>query len=299
MLRVLVTGRNGQVGHALVRALEGRFNVIGCDRSRLDLGDSSSIKKALELHKPDLVINPGAYTAVDLAEQEHEQAFLINHLGPAELAKECSRKSVPLIHFSTDYVFDGSITRPWKESDPTNPLSAYGASKLAGEQSVLEHSNLSIILRTSWVFSSHGQNFLNTMLRLGRERKELSIVDDQHGAPTSANFLANTVSALLPESQDKLYSLFKKNCGIFHLSSSGETTWFGFAQEIFNQARSMNFPLIIDTLKPIPSSQYPTPAIRPKNSRLDCSKFFKTFPYAPEMTWQQALQQAIKEINIG
>ena len=261
---ILVTGANGQVGWELARR-GAALGVRAFDHAALDITDAAQVQTAIAAAKPGVVINAAAYTAVDKAESEREKAFLVNELGPRNLAQACAAQDIPLIHISTDYVFDGAKTAPYVESDPVSPLGVYGASKLAGERAILEAGAKAVILRTAWVFGAHGNNFVKTMLRLGAERDALRIVNDQKGCPTAAGDLAEAIlkiAARLPGTVDPA------RFGIFHCVGAGPTTWFEFARAIFDAAKPARAP----ALTPITTAEYPTPARRPANSVLECGK---------------------------
>lgn len=281
-MKVLVCGRNGQVAQALQGALAGLGEVHLLGREQLDLAHPQQLRAPLRELRPDLVINAAAYTAVDQAESEPQLAFAINAEAPRVLAEEAARLGVPLIHYSTDYVFDGSKTTPYAEDDAPNPLGVYGRSKLAGEQAITAVGGEHLILRTSWVYSRHGRNFLLTMQRLLQERPQLKVVSDQIGAPTWAGTLAASTRALIERWQQGQAGAW----GTYHLTAQGETSWFGFAQAIAQQLKAQGLPCA--ELLPITSSEYPTPAQRPLNSRLDCSRLAREWQVA-QPHWHQAL----------
>lgn len=285
-MRILVTGRNGQVGGELAQSLQGLGEVIALDRTQLDLLQPDAIRTALRELQPSVVINAAAYTAVDAAESDEATAFRINADAPRVLAEEAERLGAALIHYSTDYVFDGSKPDPWLEDDATAPLSAYGRSKLAGEQAIAEVGGIHLILRTSWVYGLSGKNFLLTMLKLAETRDELSIVDDQIGAPTWSRTIAEATAAIIRDTGEaaQLAAL----SGIYHLCAGGHTSWFGFAQAIFAQSNLSRQP----TLRPITTAEYPTPAMRPKNSMLNTDKFRRTFGDLP--AWDEALAACLQ-----
>ncbi|HXP06367.1 MAG TPA: dTDP-4-dehydrorhamnose reductase [Stellaceae bacterium] len=289
--KVLVIGRIGQVGHELARAAwPAGFAPEFVERDQLDLGNPDEVKPAVVAMRPRIVINAGAYTAVDQAESERDAAFAVNRDGPAALAEACREVGAALIHFSTDYVFDGTKPSPYTEDDPVNPLSAYGASKAAGASAIAERLRRHVILRTSWVYSAVGHNFVKTMLRLGAERDELRIVDDQHGAPTAAAELARAaihIAAALDAGREDGY-------GIFNFTGAGATTWYGFARAIFAGAaeRGAKGPLRV---QPIATEDYPLPAPRPRNSRLDCGKIARTYGLAAK-SWQDSLSDCLDEL---
>lgn len=272
--KILVFGKNGQLALAFRELFERngvKAEFLG--HEELDLSNTAGIFSALDTRKPDIVINTAAYTAVDKAESEKEKAQLINAGAPEAMAQWCAQHNAYLIHYSTDYVFDGSGASARREEDVAGPLNHYGKTKLEGEQKIMKTGCLALIFRTSWVYSYVGNNFVKTMLRLGGEREELSIVEDQVGAPTFAPDLAL-------RSWECLIQALKKPqfpTGIYHLAGSGEVSWYEFAKEIFTLVRARGWSGKIQSIKPIPSSAYPTPAQRPHNSRLDQSKAKSTF----------------------
>lgn len=285
-MRILVTGRSGQVGDALSHSLQGLGEVIGLDRSQLDLADPDALRTAMRELQPAVVINAAAYTAVDAAESDEATAFRINAQAPRVLAEEAERLGAALFHYSTDYVFDGSKDGEWLEDDAPAPLSAYGRSKLAGEQAIAEVGGTHLILRTSWVYGLYGKNFLLTMLKLAETRDELSIVDDQIGAPTWSCTIADATAAIIRDAGEpaQLASL----SGIYHLCAGGHTSWFGFAQAIFADPSIAKKP----HLRAISSAGYPTPAIRPKNSIMNTDKFRRAFGDLP--AWDDALAACLR-----
>ena len=282
-MKILLTGINGQVGSAIQQALSHSMlphTLVALDRSGLDLSDPASIARALDAHQPDIIINPAAYTAVDQAESDQDAAFAINAVAPKQLAEGAARLGIPLIHFSTDYVFDGSKQGAWLESDTPQPLNVYGASKLAGEHAIAASGCAHVILRTSWVYSGGGKNFYLTMRRLLSERDAVNVVDDQFGTPTPAGWLAEVVLQLLNRRQAGQW-----HSGIYHCTPTGVTHWLGFAQAIATQLASEQ--RLKAKLAGIPSSDYPTPAQRPANSQLCCNKLRDTWAIAlPD--WQSA-----------
>jgi dTDP-4-dehydrorhamnose reductase len=286
-MRLLVTGRNGQVGHALTSSLQGLGEVIALDRSQLDLADSEALRTAMRELQPAIVINAAAYTAVDAAESDEASALRINAQAPRVLAEEAERLGAALIHYSTDYVFDGSKDGEWIEDDATAPLSAYGRSKLAGEQAITEVGGKHLILRTSWVYGLHGKNFLMTMLRLAETRDELSIVNDQIGAPTWSQTIADATASIIRHAGEpaQLAAL----SGIYHLCAGGHTSWFGFAQAIFADPSVIKKP----QLHAITTAGYPTPAVRPKNSMMNTDKFHRAFGDLP--AWDEALTSCLQQ----
>jgi dTDP-4-dehydrorhamnose reductase len=290
--RLLIFGANGQLGRALARtAWPLPVDLVLLDRAAADLSAAGTAAAALAEHRPALVINAAAYTAVDRAESEHGLAFAINAAAPAEMAAAAAAQGVPVVHVSTDYVFDGAKPTAYIETDPIAPLGVYGATKAAGEEGVRGANPRHLILRTSWVYADEGQNFVRTMLRLGSERDEMKVVNDQTGSPTSAADLAAAIARLTP-------ALLSGNIpwGTYHLTGGGETTWHGFAEAIFQDMaqRRGRRPRLL----PIPSSAYPTPARRPSNSRLDNSRFRETFGFALPQ-WQASLAAVLGSLNRG
>lgn len=270
-MRILVTGVTGQVGSALTTKLAAFGTVVPATRSVLDLTQPQDIASRLDAIAPDVVVNPAAYTAVDRAEDERELAFLVNAEAPRALARWSVRRGTPLLHFSTDYVYTGHGSTPWKEGDETGPLSVYGASKLAGEAAIREVAGQHLIARTSWVYASAGSNFLRTVVRLAREREELRIVADQIGAPTSAATIADTLAAFFA-SPGGLLSIIGRTDGLVHVAAAGSTSWHGFATAIVEGLRARGVRLKAERVLPIGTADYPTKAQRPINSRLDLSK---------------------------
>lgn len=298
-MRILLTGVNGQVGGALRQPLSTVGDVIAADRATLDLSHPGRLATALDQIRPNLIINPAAYTAVDQAEQEKDLAFRINAEAPGAIAGWAARNGVPLLHFSTDYVFDGSGDVPWHEDSLTNPLSAYGASKLAGEKAVVAAKGSHLIVRTSWVYASRGKNFLTTMVRLAKERPELRVVADQIGAPTSARMIADIVIKLLQENCSQsphikaIEAVFARAHGLLHLCATGTTSWHGFATAIVDGLGTRHVPVAATRVIPISTVDYPTPAARPKNSRLAMDRLL-SFGIEPS-SWEQTLQRELDE----
>ncbi|MNJ19366.1 dTDP-4-dehydrorhamnose reductase [compost metagenome] len=284
---ILISGQHGQVSLELQQRLGdlAQLHVLG--RDQLDLANPEGIRERVQSLKPDLIINAAAHTAVDQAESEPELAFAINARAPGVFAEEAAKLGIPLIHYSTDYVFDGSKSSPYTEDDEPNPLGVYGRSKLAGEQAITAVGGQHLILRTSWVYSRHGRNFLLTMQRLLQEKPELRIVADQIGAPTWAGTIAQSTRALIERWQAGQAGAW----GTYHLTAQGETSWFGFAQAIAEQLKARGLPCA--ELLPISSSDYPTPARRPLNSRLDCSRLQRQWQVS-QPHWQQALIDCLK-----
>lgn len=270
-MRILLTGATGQVGCELAGLLSGH-DVFAPTRAECDLASPTSMRETVRAARPDVILNPAAYTAVDRADQEASLARAVNAIAPAVLAEEARRLGIPLLHFSTDYVFSGQATEPYTEEHPTSPINVYGATKLEGEQAIQGSGCIHLILRTSWVYSRHGRNFLLTIERLARERNRLTIVADQHGTPNWARELARAAAALAGKSREEL----AERGGIYHLSSAGETTWHGFAEAI---VASMRLPTAVEVV-PIATRDYPTPALRPAYSVLCTAKLERAFGIA-------------------
>lgn len=278
-MKILLTGASGQVGYELQRSLQGLGEVIAVDRARMDLADLDQVRSVVRAVRPNLIVNPAAYTAVDKAESEPALARTINALAPAVLAEEAKALGAAMVHYSTDYVFDGTREGAYVETDQPNPVSVYGRTKLEGEQAIAAAGIPHLILRTSWVYGMRGKNFLLTMLRLASEREELRVVNDQHGAPTWSRTIAEITSLVLARSPEQGW--WERNSGIYHLTSAGTTTWFQFATAIMEQAQR-DCRLI-----PIKSEEYPQPAARPANSSLNCEKLTRQVITLPE--WRRAL----------
>jgi dTDP-4-dehydrorhamnose reductase len=294
-MRILITGTTGQVGGALLASLRDKHEVIAPPRSTFDFSAPQSLSFALNKFAPDLIINPAAYTAVDRAEEEPELTFKINRDAPRFIAHWAAARNVPLIHFSTDYVFNGKGDQPSRENSPTDPLSVYGRSKLAGEDAIREAEGPHLIVRTSWVYAARGSNFFRTIARLARERKELKIVADQVGAPTSAHVIANAVEQLTAMELSDLCRGFTKAEGVTNIVTVGETSWQGFATSIVEGLRSRNVNLAVQLISPILTEDYPTKAKRPLNSRLDLARLKEVFGITPP-TWQEALEPELDEL---
>ena len=289
-MKILVTGRNGQVGGALQHALAGLGEIVTLDRTQLDLSNVDATREVIRTIRPNLIVNAAAYTAVDLAETDEALAYRINAEAPGVIAEEAKRLGAGMIHYSTDYVYDGGKSGAWLETDATGPLSAYGRSKLAGEQAITAVGLPHVILRTSWVYGLHGKNFLLTMLRLAQSRPELSIVNDQVGAPTWSVTIAEATASIIKKFPD--LSAVEHVSGIYHLCARGQTSWFGFAEKIFAHSLIQQKP----TLHPITTADYPTPAVRPKNSVMNTDKFEQTFATLP--TWDAALGDCLQRIPV-
>ena len=280
-MKILITGVNGQVGHALMQEL-AEHELIGLTRQDCDLTKLDQIKQVIDQHQPDLIINPAAYTKVDQAEDESELAFQINRDAPKVMAEKAREYNIPLIHFSTDYVFDGEKKGAYVEDDPTNPLGVYGQSKCAGEKAIQEVGGLTFIIRTSWVYSNIGHNFFLNMKRLSQERDELKVVVDQFGVPTSNQFIAEKIKIIIPH-------LNEINTGVYHLVPDGSCSWYDFAKQIISQT-SPQFDL--EYLYAITTDEFLTKTKRPANSLLANAKIKKTFNLSFN-DWQQELNKII------
>jgi dTDP-4-dehydrorhamnose reductase len=287
-MRILISGQHGQVSRELQRRLGVVGELIVLGRDQLDLTQPDQIRQQVHNVHPDLIINAAAYTAVDLAESEPQTAFAINAVAPGILAEEALALGIPLIHYSTDYVFDGMKVGPYNEDDAPQPLGVYGKSKLAGERAITDVQGKHLILRTSGVYSTHGRNFLLTMQRLLQELPALRVVADQIGAPTWAGTIANSTLALI----ERWQAGDAVTWGIYHLTARGKTSWFGFAEAIGEALRQQGKPCA--NLLPIPSSDYPTPAARPLNSCLDCSRLQRDWGVS-QPDWQTALRECLAE----
>lgn len=285
-MRILISGQHGQVSTELQHHLKTLGELVVPGRAEFDLTDPQQLRQQVRRVRPDLIINAAAYTAVDQAENESQVAFAINAAAPGILAEEAAQLGIALIHYSTDYVFDGNKSTPYNEDDAPNPLGVYGQSKLAGEQAITAVQGQHLILRTSWVYSNHGRNFLLTMQRLLQEKPELRVVADQIGAPTWAGTIAQSTRALIERWQAGQPGAW----GTYHLTAQGETSWFGFAQAIGDALRAQGKACA--NLLPIPSSDYPTPATRPLNSRLDGQRLQREWGVS-QPDWQTALRECL------
>jgi dTDP-4-dehydrorhamnose reductase len=294
-MRILVAGdaQDGQLARALVDASRARrgFDVVALGRPRLDLLDRATMERAIADTRPNLVVNAAAYTAVDKAESDPGAVFAINRDGAGALAAAAAASGCPIIHLSTDYVFDGSKREPYVETDTPNPLGVYARSKIEGEAAVAAANPRHLILRTSWLYAPYGQNFLRTILRLARERPQLRVVADQHGAPTFAPHLADAILAIAAQLGDGRNSQI---WGVYHIAASGETTWAGFAAAIVEAGARLGVPQI--PVVGITTAEYPLPAKRPANSRLDCGKLERTFGVRLP-PWQQGVADCIAELE--
>ena len=299
---ILLLGAHGQVGGEALPLLRELGEVVSLGRGELDITDGAAIRAAVRDVKPRWIVNAAAYTAVDKAESDSRIAYALNGDAPGILGEEAARVGAPVIHFSTDYVFSGEGSRPWREDDATGPLGVYGASKLAGERALAESGAAHFIFRTSWVFGARGENFLRRILELALEREELKIVDDQVGSPTWSRSLARLVGHTIRRAEEKTKSsgsgldeAVRPVGGVYHASSGGCTTWYGFAKEFLQIARESMPERMLAKLVPIPSSAYPTAAVRPKNSRLNCEKLAHGLEFKmPD--WPSATREVMEEV---
>jgi len=303
-LRILITGATGQVGWQLQRTLAPLGEVIACTRTELDLANPEATAKFVRELAPDVVANAAAYTAVDKAESEPDLARVVNAVSPGLIAEELARTGGLLVHYSTDYVFDGTKTSPYIEDDATGPLNTYGRTKLEGEQRIAASGCAHIILRTSWVYDIRGKNFLRTVLRLARERQELTMVADQHGSPTWARAIAEATSQIIVRCALRRAAPGWGYSGTYHLTAAGQTTWAGFAEQILEEYAALaewpadtgewGSPLLTQRILPITSAQFPTPARRPENSVLSNARLRETFGLQlPE--WRAQLRLALQD----
>lgn len=290
-MKIMITGSTGQLGSALLRqAKESPESVIGLTHRQLDITDTARLEKVFADRQPAVVINAAAYTDVDRAEQEPHRAFAANAKGPSHLAACCAKYDIPLVHISTDYVFDGTKNSPYLEADPIAPLGIYGQSKADGEHAVRTVCEKHVILRTAWLYGVDGRNFVRTMLKLGRERESVRVVSDQHGSPTCADDLAAAIF-------DILHRIPRKKIipwGTYHFNGKGVTTWYEFADAIFDYARRFG-QMRLQQVESITTAEYPTPARRPPYSVLDCAKIHANFGIAPA-PWRQGLEQTVERL---
>lgn len=295
MAKFVLLAPTGQVGFELSRALAPMGDVVAIGRQNIDFSNLETLSAMIKTISPDVIINAAAYTMVDKAETDQEQAFLINEQLPLVLAKIANEQNALLVHYSTDYVYPGDGDSPWVESDKTAPLSVYGQSKLAGDCAIIEHCKKYLIFRTSWVYASRGNNFMKTMMKLAQSRDMLNVVNDQFGAPTPARLIAQ-VSVLAIQKMLQKNDDMDKLSGVYHLAPAGFTNWYGFADEIFALARKANIELMLkaENFKGISTEEYPTPAKRPKNSRLDVAKLETTFGLVMP-SWQSQLHLTFAE----
>ena len=279
---ILLTGARGQLGRELAALLPAYAHVVACDRAALDLADDDAIVATVRRVAPDVIVNAAAYTAVDRAEQARDEAFAINAHAPGVLAGEAKRTGALLVHYSTDYVFDGERDVPYDEDAPVAPVNAYGESKLAGERAIAQAGASALVLRTSWVYARHGRNFLTTMQALAATRREIRVVADQTGVPNWARGLARATAALVGQGVDALH----ERAGLYHLSAGGSTTWYGFARDILRDRPDV-------AVVPIATADYPTAARRPRYAVLDASRFARTFAFALP-AWDAQLQDFLR-----
>lgn len=289
-MRVLITGARGQVGHELMRLAPQGLEVLGLDSQTLDITEPAQVACRVAELAPGAIINAAAYTAVDRAESDVQRACAVNRDGVARLAEAAERLAIPLLHISTDYVFAGNGNTPYREEDPTAPAGVYGASKLAGEQALAERCSRGLILRTSWVFGTHGNNFVKTMLRLAGERDELAVVADQHGGPTPAASIAGALWLLV----ERYLEQGSLRWGTYHFSGAPTCNWHEFAEEVFRQALALELIERAPRVRAITSAEYPTPARRPLWSVLDCSKLEQQFGIA-QPDWRVGLHQMLQQ----
>jgi len=294
-MKILLTGKHGQVGFELQRALAPLGEACAVDQPECDLADGSAIRELVRSFKPNLIVNAAAYTAVDKAESEPELAHALNTVAPGVLGEEAAKQGAWVVHYSTDYVFDGIKPGVYTEDDLTNPQSVYGRTKRDGEIALQESGARHLIFRTSWVVGAHGRNFAKTILRLAVERESLNVVMDQHGAPTSASLLADVTAQLVRQQQREGDENFR--FGLYHLVAGGETNWCDYARFVLSEALAAGKPLTLspDSVRAIPSSEYPTPAKRPANSRLDTSKLRSTFDLELP-NWQSGVRHILQQI---
>jgi dTDP-4-dehydrorhamnose reductase len=297
--RILLTGATGQVGGELWKTLKSLGDVVAPERATMDLANAASVRETIRAVRPRWIVNPGAYTAVDKAESEPELAYAINAEAVRVIGEEARALGAGVIHFSTDYVFDGLGNKPYAETDATGPVSVYGASKLAGEKALGESGAGHMIFRTSWVYGTRGKNFLLTILKLARERETLRIVADQHGAPTWSRDLARMTAHVIERFEAAQTTGFKAALqdasGVYHAAGGGETTWFEFAAEALQLRYEMEPGVRLAAVEAIPTDQYPTPAKRPLNSRLNCSKLMQRFGWTM-MDWRNSLREVLSEL---
>lgn len=289
-MRILLTGKNGQVGWELNHSLSAIGTVFVMGRDQMDLSKPETLSPVIQEIRPDIIVNAAAYTAVDKAETEPELAMTVNGIAPGVMAQEAKNIGATMIHYSTDYVFDGKLTSPYKEEDPTCPLNVYGKSKLAGEKAVIQADIPHLIFRTSGIYGLRGTNFLLTMQKLAQTRKQLRVVDDQIGGPTWSRAIAEGTAQILKQCMTE-DTLNLSRSGVFNMSCGGETSWFGFTKQILELSGLIKGTELI----PLPSIEYPTPAVRPKNSLLSNTKLKQVFHY--EMShWQVALKKCLSSI---
>jgi dTDP-4-dehydrorhamnose reductase len=295
-MRILITGATGQVGRALVAELAGAGEIIAADRAMLDLAAPEAIPATLDAIQPGIVLNCAAYTAVDKAEAEPALAFKVNAETVGALGAWAAKRDVPVVHFSTDYVFDGEGGAPYKEDDALNPLSVYGKSKAEGEALLLRSGAPCLVIRTAWVYAAEGKNFLNTIACLARGREELRVVDDQTGAPTSALQIAQFIAKIVGNQPARLASRLRETAPLVHFTASGSTSWHGFATAIVDGLRARGANLSVKSVQAIPTSEYPTAAKRPRDSRLSIERARDVFGFMPG-SWQSALDFELDRLS--
>jgi dTDP-4-dehydrorhamnose reductase len=294
-VKILVTGKNGQVGFELQRALAPLGEVVAVDQAQCNLADADAVRELVRRVAPDVIVNPAAYTAVDKAESDQQTAFAVNAQAPGVLGEEAARLGALVVHYSTDYVFNGAKDGSYAETDQPDPQSVYGSTKYAGERALAAANPRHLILRTSWVVGAHGGNFAKTMLRLAAERERLSVVADQFGAPTSAALLADLTAQLVRQYQREGADRFPY--GTYHVTASGETSWCDYARFVIGEALAAGKTLKAgpDAVAPLTTAEYPTPAKRPSNSRLDTSHFRSTFGLRLP-PWQESVRHVLQQI---
>jgi len=298
--RILLTGATGQVGGELLETLKPLGEVIAPARAEMDLANGASVRETIRAVRPRWIVNPGAYTAVDKAESEPELAYAINAEAVRVMGQEARAIDAGVIHFSTDYVFDGSGSAPYRETDITRPVSVYGASKLAGERALAESGAGHMVFRTSWVYGARGKNFLLTILKLGRERETLRVVADQHGAPTWSRDLARMAAEVIEQCEaaareQELAAVLADDGGVYHAAGAGETTWYGFAAEAVRLQREREPGTLFAAIEAITTVEYPTPAQRPTNSRMNCERLKERFGWKM-MDWRDSLREVLAEL---
>jgi dTDP-4-dehydrorhamnose reductase len=299
-VRILLTGATGQVGGELLKTLKPLGEIVAPARAEMDLANAASVRETIRAVQPRWIVNPGAYTAVDKAESEPELAFAINAEAVRVMGQEAKAIGAGVIHFSTDYVFDGSASAPYRETDATGPVSVYGASKLAGETELAESGAGHMIFRTSWVYGARGKNFLLTILKLARERERLRVVSDQYGAPTWSRDLARMTVEVIGWCETRarggeLASVLGNMGGVYHAAGAGKTTWYGFAAEAVRLQRQIEPRVRFAEIEAITTAEYPTPARRPANSRMDCERLAERFGWRM-MDWKDSLREVLAEL---
>ena len=293
--RIVVIGRSGQIGFELVRALSPLGELIPLGRSDLDLLHPQDCVRRISELRPDVLVNAAAWTSVDDAENQRQESYLVNAETPVELARYCAEKSALFVHYSTDYVFSGKGNQPWLETDSCDPINWYGSSKRKGEEGILAAGGTSLILRTSWVYGARGNNFLFKILALAKEREQLKIVDDQVGCPTSSRFVAYATAAIVTKVLALEKAAAAQKMGLYHLTASESTTWYGFAKEILKNT-IVSKKLRVKSVSPCKSSEFPAPAKRPQYSVLDCRKIAAAFDiYLP--SWREQLRMVLEEVQ--